>query len=209
MILSIAKGHRTLTLVLATKPPKKVNGEKPKSYVDVLKRSIKNEGNRKKENGVSQKPDLPHKDTNDKFKRYFPPKWPRITQYQNSFFGYCFSCNHFSHKVIDCRAYAKKRYVWNKNKSSYGFLNKNYNSIAPLLDYNVVCYNYNNYGHIARFCRSGIVESPRQKREEKERIHKSLENDARARRENFLLSDSNTRGACTHKMVRNHELKKA
>ena len=90
-----------------TKPPKKVNEEKPKSYVDVLKSSIKNEGNKKKENDVSQKHDLPHKD-NDEFRRSFTPKWPCLTWHQNSFFGYCFSCNHFGHKAIDCRTYEKK-----------------------------------------------------------------------------------------------------
>ena len=56
--------------------------------------------------------------------------------------------------------------MWNKNIISYGFLNRKYNSFSPLLDYNVVCYKCNYYGHIACFCKSGIVESPRQNRDE-------------------------------------------
>jgi hypothetical protein len=87
-------------------------------------------------------------------------------RYQNSFLGYCFSCNHFGHKEIDCRAYARNNHVWNKNISTYGFSNRNYNSFAPLFDYNVVCYKCNNYGHITHFCRSGLVETSRQNREE-------------------------------------------
>jgi hypothetical protein len=88
-----------------------------------------------------------------------------MTWYQNYFFGYCYYCNHFGHKAINCRAHARNNYVWNKDRSTYGFSNRNYNSFAPLFDYNVVCYKCNNYGHITHFCRSGTVESPRQNKE--------------------------------------------
>jgi hypothetical protein len=119
---------------------KKVNEGKYKSYVDVLKISIGDEDNMKRENDVPQKIGIPPRENKDRFRISFPPKWPRTTWYQNSFLGYCFSCNHFGHKEIDCRAYAINNHVWNKNRSTYGFSNKNYNSFAPLFDYNVVCY---------------------------------------------------------------------
>ena len=47
--------------------------------------------------------------------------------------------------------------AWNKPKSAHRLLNMNYNSFAPLSYYNeeaIIYYKCNNYGHIARFCRS-------------------------------------------------------
>ena len=57
--------------ILRIQSHQRVNEEKPKSYVDVLKRSIKNERKKKKENDVLEKPDLPHKYKKDKFRRPF------------------------------------------------------------------------------------------------------------------------------------------
>lgn len=31
-------------------------------------------------------------------------------RYQNLFFGYCYSCNNFGHKIVDCRAQLKRNY---------------------------------------------------------------------------------------------------
>jgi len=111
-----------------------VNEEKPKRFVDVLKISIKSEGNRKKENDVRQKLEFPHKDNKDEFIRYFPPRWPHTMQYQNSFFGYWFSYNHFCHKEIYCRAHERNDFMWKKNISTYGSSNRNYNYFSPLFD---------------------------------------------------------------------------
>jgi precorrin-3B methylase len=44
--------------------------------------------------------------------------------------------------------------VWNNHIDDYGFSRRNYNSFLPLLNYNIICYNCNNYGHIAKLCRS-------------------------------------------------------
>jgi hypothetical protein len=162
-----------------TKPSKKENEENPKSYANILKGSINNESNNKKGNDDQHKPDSSHK---NEFRRVVPPRRPFTTRYQNLFLGYCFSCNNFGHKEIDCRAYtrsdhvrninrgpyktSKDDYVSNKTISSHGFANINYNSFAPLLDYDIECYKCNNYGHIARDCRSNIIKSPKQNREE-------------------------------------------
>jgi hypothetical protein len=60
----------------------------------------------------------------------------------------------------------KNDYVSNTTRSSHGFVDRNYNSFAPSLDYDIECYNCNNYGHIEHDCRSSIIKSPKQNREE-------------------------------------------
>jgi hypothetical protein len=42
----------------------------------------------------------------------------------------------------------------NNHINDYGFSRRNYNSFSPLLNYNIIYYNYNNYGHIVNFYRS-------------------------------------------------------
>jgi hypothetical protein len=122
------------------------------------------------------------------FKRVVTPRRPFTTRYQNLFLGYCFSCNNFVHKTIDCRAYArsdhardinrgfyktsKNGYVNNIIKSFHGFVDRNYNSFGPLHDYNTECCKCNNYGHITRDCRSNIIMSPKQNREDVPTKHK-------------------------------------
>jgi hypothetical protein len=69
---------------------KKVNERKYKIYAGVLKRSISDEDNKKRENDVTHKIDIPPMDNKEKFIRCFPPRWPLITRYQNSFLGYFF-----------------------------------------------------------------------------------------------------------------------
>jgi hypothetical protein len=121
-------------------PSKKVNEEKYESYANVLKSSINDEDNKKKENNVPQKVGISPKENKDIFKISFPPRRPHMNWYQNYFFGYCFCCNHFGHKTIDCRTHTRNNHVWNKDMNAYGFPNINYNSFSPLFDYNVVCY---------------------------------------------------------------------
>jgi hypothetical protein len=156
--------------------------ENPKSYANILKGSINNESNSRKGNDDQQILDSSHKNNKNESRRVVPPRRPFTNRYQNLFLGYCFSCNNFGHKAIDCRAYtrsdhvrnrnrgpyktSKDDYVSNKTRSSHGFANINYNSFSPLLDYNIECYKCNNYGHIAHDCRSNIVKSPKQNKEE-------------------------------------------
>jgi hypothetical protein len=42
----------------------------------------------------------------------------------------------------------------NNDIDSYGFSRRNYKSFSLLMNYNIICYNYNNYGHIENLCRS-------------------------------------------------------
>ena len=98
-----------------------------------------------------------------------------------SLFGLLFFCNNFGDKEIDCISYArsdhvrdrnrdscktsKNDYVSNKTRSSHGFVDRNYNSFSPLLDYNTECYKWNNYGNIARDYKRIIIKFHRQNRE--------------------------------------------
>jgi hypothetical protein len=61
---------------------------------------------------------------------------------------------------------SKEDYMSNKTKSSHRFANINSNSFAPLLDCNIEFYKCNNYGNIARDCRSSIINYSKQNREE-------------------------------------------
>jgi hypothetical protein len=61
---------------------------------------------------------------------------------------------------------SKNDYVRKKTKSSHGFVDSNYNSFALLLDYNTEFYKCNTYGNISRECRSNIIISLKQNREE-------------------------------------------
>ena len=99
---------------------------------------------------------LLYKTSKDEFIIFSPPRRPFTLRYQNFLFVYCFSCNNFGHKAIDCRGYTRSDhlrnrnigiynttssddYVSNKTKSYYGFVDGNNNSFAPLLDYNTKC----------------------------------------------------------------------
>jgi hypothetical protein len=61
---------------------------------------------------------------------------------------------------------SKNDYVSKKTRSSHGFVDRNCNSFAPLLNYNIEFYNCHNYGHITCVCRRNIIKSPKQNREE-------------------------------------------
>jgi hypothetical protein len=53
--------------------------------------------------------------------------------YQSFFYVYCFTCNKFGHKAVDCRTYGKNVQARNVYVASY----------------NIECYKCHNYGHIA------------------------------------------------------------
>jgi hypothetical protein len=65
-------------------------------------------------------------------RRTFSPR------YQYLFYGYCFTCNNFVHKVVDCISYGINVQV----RDDY---------VPP---YNIECYKCHNYGHIYHDCRS-------------------------------------------------------
>jgi hypothetical protein len=142
----------------------KKNEEKAKNYADILKgrdhgqqESKRNECRR----GVSpRRPSTSrhqrsfnHCEGNNRredrdqlrheFKRTTSQRGSLASRYQSFFPGYCFTCNNFGHKVVDCRAYGRNVQA----RDVY---------VPP---YNIECYKCHNYGHIAHDCRSMMESS--------------------------------------------------
>jgi hypothetical protein len=81
-----------------------------------------------------------HDQSRQKFRRTTPQRRSFTPGYANFFYGHCFYCTNFGHKVADCRDY--KRNV--QERSAY---------VDPR---NIECYKCHNYGHIASDCKSMI-----------------------------------------------------
>jgi hypothetical protein len=81
-----------------------------------------------------------------------------IPRYQTIFFGLCYGCNNFGHKVVNCRANNRK----NNNFESHtqrGYSRRPsetqriiYNRFESLST-EVECYKCNNFGHVDKTCR--------------------------------------------------------
>jgi hypothetical protein len=117
--------HKDIEEEKSFKLPRKTE-EIPKSHTN----GSKDSNNRLKDHDQSR---------HDKQASQRPPfqRRPFAPRYQSLFPGYCFSCNNFGHKAIDCRDCARNTQVMNR-----GIYN------------NVECYKFHNYGHITRDCRS-------------------------------------------------------
>jgi hypothetical protein len=133
--------------------PERKNEEKPKTYAEVIKGSMKKEECKplkknipevqktqeedyrrrsstfKPQRSLNHDHDHPRKE----FRRTTPQRISFTPRYVNFFYGHCFYCTNFGHKVADCRAY--ERNVQARN--AY---------VAP---HNIECYKCHNYGHIA------------------------------------------------------------
>jgi hypothetical protein len=155
---------------------KRKSEEKPKSYAEVIKGSIKKEeckplkknipkGQKTQEEdyrrdghqrrpstfrqprsfthneGVNGRED--HDQPKHDFRRTTPQRRSFTPRYVNLFYGHCFYCTNFGHKVADCRAYERNTQA----RNTY---------VAP---HNIECYKCHNYGHIAQNCRSMTVPS--------------------------------------------------
>jgi hypothetical protein len=129
----------------------KKNEENRKSYAEVLKGRNHGQPESKKtiEDTSSRRPSMfkpqrsfnhDHDQSRKKFRRTMPQRRSFTPRYANLFYGHCFYCTNFGHKVADCRDY--KRNVQAIN--AY---------VAPR---NIECYKCHNYGHIASDCRSMI-----------------------------------------------------
>jgi hypothetical protein len=91
------------------------------------------------------------------------PPFRRYTtlRYQTIFFGLCYACNNFGHKVVNCRANNKN----NNNFESHtqrGYLGRPsetqriiYNMFESLST-EVECYKCNNFGHMDKDCRMAV-----------------------------------------------------
>ena len=88
-----------------------------------------------------------HDQARHKFKSATQQGRSSTPMYVNLFYGYCFYCSNFGHKVADCRAHQRNYQI----RKAY---------VAP---HNIECYKCHNYGHIARDCRSMMDISLRSK----------------------------------------------
>jgi hypothetical protein len=80
--------------------------------------------------------------------KFFIPRHP------NFFYGYCFSCGNFGHKVVSCILFRYNRNVRTRlNKSQKAMVQ---NSFSPLLN-DIECHICNNFGHKASECRSKLL----------------------------------------------------
>jgi hypothetical protein len=66
----------------------------------------------------------------------------------------------------------KNNFLSNKNKTSQGFANRNYNSFSPLMNFNIECYKCNNFGHKAHECRSRLEPTKKNMKESFPAKHK-------------------------------------
>jgi hypothetical protein len=84
-----------------------------------------------------------HDQSRKKFIRTTPQRRSFTPMYANLFYGHCFYCTNFGHKVVDYRDYK----INVQARSAY---------VAP---HNIECYKCHNYGHISSDCRSMINNS--------------------------------------------------
>jgi hypothetical protein len=82
--------------------PEKKNEEKPKSYAKVIKGSMKKEECKPQRNLNHD-----HDQSRKEFRRTTPQRISFTPMYVNFFYGHCFYCTNFGHKVADCRAYER------------------------------------------------------------------------------------------------------
>jgi hypothetical protein len=126
----------------------KKNEENRKSYEEVLKgrnhgqpeskKTIKDTSSRGPSMFKTQRSfNHDHDQSRKKFRRSMPQRRSFTPRYANLFYGHCFYCTNFGHKVADCRDY--KRNV--QARSAY---------VAAR---NIECYKCHNYGHITSDCR--------------------------------------------------------
>jgi hypothetical protein len=129
----------------------KKNEENRKSYAELLKGRNHGQPKSKKtiEDTSSRRPSMlkpqrifnhDHDHSRKKFRRTTPQRTSFTPRYENFFYGHCFYCTNFGHRVAYCRDY--KRNV--QARSVY---------VSP---HNIECYKCHKYGHKASDCRSMI-----------------------------------------------------
>jgi hypothetical protein len=127
------------------------NEENIKSYAAILKGKNHGQPKSKKTNKdtPSRRPSMfnprrsfnhDHDQSRKKFRRTTPKRRSFTPRYTNFFYGHCFYCTNFGHKVADCKDY--KRNVLERN--------------AYVDPRNIECYKCHNYGHITHDYRSII-----------------------------------------------------
>jgi transposase InsO family protein len=106
-----------------------------------------------------QKIDRPQEE--EGFIRVPPFRRSSTPRYQTIFFGLCYACNNFGHKVVNCRAnnrninnfesHTQKGYPRRPSETQ----RRSYNMFESLST-EVECYKCNNFGHMAKDCRMTV-----------------------------------------------------
>lgn len=94
-----------------------------------------------------------------------------MTRYSSYFHGYYYTCNPFDHRARESRVIPK---------GSTNYVRKN--PFAPLVYMNVICYNYKNFGHIARNCRTKFIR-PNVQFEKKKNTNPKMEKESKDSKE--------------------------
>ena len=76
-----------------------------------------------------------------RFRKKTTPRWNQTPRYEKGFNGYCFSCNQFGHKALDCKHHAKG----NVERNQTPRYEKSFNGY---------CFSCNKFGHKALNCKS-------------------------------------------------------
>lgn len=86
--------------------------------------------------------------------RSLPSRRPFYIRYKNCFYGYCYSCKAFGHKLIDCKPYAKKNRnaLYVKGNSYVDNSIRRHESFPPFLG-QIRCYKCDNLGHMTKDCK--------------------------------------------------------
>jgi hypothetical protein len=90
------------------------------------------------------------------------------TRYQTIFFGLCYACNNFGHKVVNCRANnMNNNYFESHTQRGYSIRpsetqRRSYNRFESLST-EVECYKCNNFGYMAKNCRMTVPPKEPQK----------------------------------------------
>jgi hypothetical protein len=93
-----------------------------------------------------------------KFRRE-TPSWMNQRRYESIFNGYCFSCNEYGHKALDCRHHGRKQV--GRFNNSIRCWNCNHVGHIAAQCYTMRCYSCGGYGHKAYNCWNSRKQSMR------------------------------------------------
>jgi hypothetical protein len=93
-----------------------------------------------------------------KFRRE-TPSWMNQRRYESVFNGYCFSCNEYGHKALDCRHHGRKQF--GRFNNSIRCWNCNHVGHIATHCYTMRCYSCGGYGHKAHNCWNSRKQSMR------------------------------------------------
>ena len=84
---------------------------------------------------------------------------PLVPRYEKAFYGYCYFCNKFGHRAIDCKSWGKSTHSRTRDINAY-IQSYNFHYYEHIsrecrnkLNNIIECYNCHSYGNISRDCK--------------------------------------------------------